>query len=357
MAKKDWMIKESELDDDQILVLMAVLEKSCVVAGCAGSGKSVLALLKAQRIQREKGDDYKIIVFTKALSRYMEAGREQLGLNEEFYYYRDWKERFNCEGADYFIVDEIQDFSREEIEEFIDATGKNFFFFGDTAQSIYDGWRKETMPLEEIPAMLPRESRPKFFELYRNYRLPLGVARFVQHIGVDLDGFDERTYKSEETAVPVMLHYDDYLCQMRGISEIIRRQRLKDVGILLPTNDDVSRVVYLLGNLGMNCEQKFNDNNGSWADSLDFNTANPKIMTYHSAKGLQFESVFLPFIAELSEDKEVRLSQRKALYVAMTRTCRNLYIMYSGDLPSHLSPDVVPVDLYKTTSIENIEDI
>ena len=46
--KKDWMIKESELDDDQIKVLMETLDKSCIVAGCAGSGKSVLALIKAQ---------------------------------------------------------------------------------------------------------------------------------------------------------------------------------------------------------------------------------------------------------------------------------------------------------------------
>lgn len=60
MAKKDWMIIESELDEDQIKVLMATLEKSCVVSGCAGSGKSVLALIKAQRIQKEKGDDYKL---------------------------------------------------------------------------------------------------------------------------------------------------------------------------------------------------------------------------------------------------------------------------------------------------------
>ena len=49
--KKDWMIKESELDDDQIKVLTATLDKSCVISGCAGSGKSVLALIKAQRIQ------------------------------------------------------------------------------------------------------------------------------------------------------------------------------------------------------------------------------------------------------------------------------------------------------------------
>lgn len=164
--KKDWMIKESELDEDQIKVLMATLDKSCIVSGCAGSGKSVLALIKAQRIQKEKGNDYQIIVFTKALCNYMKSGKETLGLNKDFVYHKEWKwkkylkryangmsfmvyeldENGNkipyMPHADYTIVDEIQDFTLEEINEFINATNKNFFFFGDTAQSIYDGLKK-----------------------------------------------------------------------------------------------------------------------------------------------------------------------------------------------------------------------
>ena len=92
------MIKESELENDSgqndsgpIAVLMATLDKSCIVSGCAGSGKSILALIKAQRIQREKGDDYQIIVFTKALCNYMKSGRELLGLRKDFYYHEEWR--------------------------------------------------------------------------------------------------------------------------------------------------------------------------------------------------------------------------------------------------------------------------
>ena len=85
------MIKESELDDDQIKVLMETLDKSCIVAGCAGSGKSVLALIKAKRIQKEYGNNYKIIVFTKALCNYMSSGKQDLELTNDFYYYKEWK--------------------------------------------------------------------------------------------------------------------------------------------------------------------------------------------------------------------------------------------------------------------------
>lgn len=85
------MVSESQLDDDQLRVLFATNDKSCVVSGCAGSGKSVLALIKAQRIQKEKGNNYKIIVYTKALCNYMNAGRESLGLVNEFSYHEEWK--------------------------------------------------------------------------------------------------------------------------------------------------------------------------------------------------------------------------------------------------------------------------
>ena len=87
-------------------------------------------------------------------------------------------------------------------------------------------------------------------------------------------------------------------------------------------------------------------------DSLNFSSSNPKIMTYHSAKGLQFETIFLPEIECFNDDGS---SHRKALYVAMTRTYKDLYLMYSGILPSPLSN--IPQDLYKTSETEEIEDI
>lgn len=356
MAKKDWMVIESELDEDQIRVLMATLDKSCIVSGCAGSGKSVLALIKAQRIQKEKGNDYQIIVFTKALCRYMNAGRETLGLNNDFFYHWDWKNRNNCPSGNYVIVDEIQDFSQEEITEFITATNNNFFFFGDTAQSIYEGLKK-TLPVEEIRNLLPQDKRPKIFELYRNYRLPVTVARVVQHIGIGLDGYDESTYKSVETAIPKFINYRNFEEQIRSLTEIIKRGNLSDVGILVPHNENVKQVSTLLNKFDMNHEMKYEDRE-NWrnrVDNLDFNTTNPKVMTYHSAKGLQFESVFIPDVAELTDNYERRESEQKALYVAMTRTYRYLYVMYSGTLPYPLSD--VPEGLFNTSEIEEIEDL
>lgn len=347
--KKDWMIIESELDEDQIKVLNAVNDKSCIVSGCAGSGKSILALIKAQRIQREKGNNYQIIVFTKALCKYMNAGREELKLNNQFDYHWWWKNRKGCPSSDYVIVDEIQDFSKDEIQDFIDATNKHFFFFGDTAQSIYEGL-KDTMKVEDINYAMG--TRAKMFELYRNYRLPKTVAKVVQYVGVDLDGFDIDTYRSKETAIPRFVRYNDFESQVDAIAKMINVGNVDDVGILVPHNEDVKKVHDLLKQKNINHELKYDDKIDfrNSINNLDFTTDNPKIMTYHSAKGLQFGTVFLPGVEEKTED-----SERKALYVAMTRTYRNLYVMYSGDLPFPLSE--VPSDLYKTTETDTVEDI
>jgi hypothetical protein len=358
MAKKDWMIIESELDDDQIKFLMATNDKSCIVEGCAGSGKSILALIKAQRIQKEKGDNYQIIVFTKALCAYMNAGRETLELHNDFNYYWNWRNQLNCPSSDYVIVDEIQDFTREEIEEFIKATHKNFFFFGDPAQSIFQGL-KVTMPVKDIKNLFPdKKNKPKDFSLFRNYRLPIPTARIVKYVGIDLaDNYDERTYMSKETAIPRFIKYRSLSEQISAIARIIIRNNLTDVGILLAGNGYVKKVSEMLNSNGIDHEAKYDDK-GNWqngVNSLNFNTSNPKVMTYYSAKGLQFETVFLPAICPLSNSEDRKISEQKALYVAMTRTYRYLYIMYSGSLPYPLSN--VPSDLYSTSEIDTVEDI
>jgi superfamily I DNA/RNA helicase len=58
------------------------------------------------------------------------------------------------------------------------------------------------------------------------------------------------------------------------------------------------------------------------------------LMTYHSAKGLDFDNVFIPFLT-----KNLQISQTKPLVlfmVAMTRSKKNLYLTYSNDLHSYV---------------------
>lgn len=346
MPKKDWMVKESDLDDDQLHIFNAILDKSCIVTGCAGSGKSVLALIKAQRIQKEKGNNYQIIVYTKSLCRYMSSGREALGLNNSFIYYWWWRNRLNMPSADYTIVDEIQDFTSDEIGEFINSTNKHFFFFGDTAQSIFKEF-KNTLRVEDILYVFPQKREvTKTFELYRNYRLPLSVAKISQYVGENLPPFVPSVYQSKEKQLPYLLSYEDEEQQIKEIVRIIKDRNFTDVGIFMPDNDSLERLAKQFEQNKINVEKRYNKDGGS-IDTLNFNTTLPKLMTYHSAKGLQFETVFIPMLPSV-------IQHRSALYVAMTRTYHYLYMMYSGSMPDLLSQ--VPKDNYLTTTETNVED-
>jgi hypothetical protein len=62
-------------------------------------------------------------------------------------------------------------------------------------------------------------------------------------------------------------------------------------------------------------------------------------MTYHSAKGLQFEAIFMPKLEDFDD------SQQKSLYVAATRTYKYLYMMWSDYEPDFLSN--IPKELYE----------
>lgn len=53
------------------------------------------------------------------------------------------------------------------------------------------------------------------------------------------------------------------------------------------------------------------------------------LLTYHSAKGLDFETVFLPYFDETFPLSFDNLQDKTLLYVAMTRSKLNLYFSYS----------------------------
>lgn len=350
--KKDWMIKVSELDDLQLRIFNATHDKSSVISGCAGSGKSVLALIKAKKIQDLFGNNYIIIVFTRALCDYMESGREILGLDNPFYTHEEWKNK-GCPRADYIIVDEIQDFNDQEILQMAQAARKNFYFFGDTAQSIYNKLKSKTgnmVDVNNIPTLLPQQ-KIKAWPLYYNHRLPLDIARFTHEIGVDLDSWDESAYRSKEkNCTPKVLSFQNQQKQLEFIHTTIQNQFLDDVAILVPKNELVKKVYDQMTSMGDNCETRYRAGPRTQSN-LNFSTDNPKIMTYHSSKGLQFETVFLPFMEEFTDFGDAR----NALYVAATRSWKNLHILYSGELPGIFQH--IDKNLYRTEPFDEINDI
>jgi superfamily I DNA/RNA helicase len=351
MPKRDFYVKEEELDDYQVKIINKRTDSSFIVKGCAGSGKSILALWKAKQIQ-ENGNSFLFVIFTKALKQYMKDGITQIGLsannvenyNQCFFWNKtdggwqqgDWKKgKF-----DYLIVDEAQDFSKEDILLFKSKATKALLLYGDSAQQLYKVFTDKTAISMDDMAYITRFPTE---QLVFNHRLPKKVARLAEKINIESDDLENRCRK-EGTELPKILKYPSLNAQLDAITEIIKNRNFEDVGILVRNNKDVETVAKFLKGKGINVEAKINE-----TVELNFNSSNPKIMTYHSSKGLQFEAVFLPECTVSDNDS------RNALYVALTRTYQSLYIMHSGNLSNFF--DAVPTNLYETSLTTKIEDL
>lgn len=334
-VSSDWDVDEESMDDDQLDLIERTLDKSMLVAGCAGSGKSVIAMHKAEQIAQQ-GEDVILIAYTKSLTGFMSTGKP-IG-PYRFYYHYQWL-RQGMPTADYVIVDEIQDFTKEEILQFMQAAKKCFMFFGDTAQSIYRQYGKQTLTIEDIAKL----TGLNVLKLFNNYRLPRPIAKLTQdYVGVNVDPYKEKVYQNKEKSLPYIIYKNSVEEQIDSINSIIGNNQGKSIGILLPSNELALKVSEELQKKNVGCELKYSADvakDSRYVDSLDFATLMPKVMTYHSAKGLQFDIVILPMYNGASDNES-----RKALYVAMTRTMHKLYVFYStpklayplSDVPSRL---------------------
>ncbi len=318
----DFFIDYSSLDDFQRQLIDRKNNKSMVIMGTAGSGKSLIALHKAKQIAT-LGESYAIVVFTKTLRKYFSDGLKTLGLKNVYHWHSRQRQRHHVK---YLIVDECQDFSAQEIDE-LKNDGDICFFFGDTAQSIMafkDGGVQDVEATAYKLGITPEQ-------LYFNYRLTKQVAALAEKVG-KVDDLIIRCKRDGEK--PRLIEAPSYNDQLDRIAEIIKNRSLTNVGILLPhnTSDNGPFSVeyvkdYLLGK-GITCEFKYNANQETEMD-LDFHSTNPKIMTWWCGKGLQFKDVFLPGCEyRLKEDN------RAAIYVAMTRCSERLYLGYTKKLDS-----------------------
>lgn len=330
MARQSWYINESELDDYQIRIIQRQMDNSFIVKGCAGSGKTVLALWRAKEIDEAELGSYYVIVYTKALRQFIDDGVKDIGLSDrKVVHHYQWKHKLGMPHADYIIIDEVQDFTSDELKELQASADKAFILFGDSAQQIYKGLKHGLMTMEEI-AVLTRISMET---LSLNHRLPKKIARVAEKVSTTYDPLESRCLKEGMTK-PYLIEARNFNAQMDFIKQVIDEKGYTDVGILFQDNHQVKQADEYFKKTDFKVEAKYDI---SFPDdtkfNLNFHSENPKMMTYHSAKGLQFEAVFLPNCNVTDNGRDAV----NPLYVALTRTYQDLYVLHSGDLSEFLS--------------------
>lgn len=355
MATKSFYIKESQLDIQQRNIVDKELSQHLVVTGGAGSGKSVLALWKAKAIQ-DNEDSVLYVVKTVALTQFMKDGVDSVGLksnviisfNRCFQWVKDdngqWQNLgWKVGNYDYIILDEATDLDVQEIQE-LRSHCRYFIAFGDNAQQLY-AFKGTATTVESIVKVLGAEA-PKIDYLLYNHRLPKKMARLVVYFHPNI-AFGSREAKmfvnrctSEGMELPHIFKYLDENSELDDIIKIVKNKNggLKDVGILFRDKNTMERAYHYFVQHNMSCsmtiDSKFIGN--------PFSSDAPKLMTFHSSKGLQFETVFVPNCSDT-------FNGDASFYVALTRTYAHLYIMHIGTIPTMFN--IVPKDLYDANSL------
>jgi superfamily I DNA/RNA helicase len=236
----------------------------------------------------------------------------------------------------HIIIDEGQDFSPVMIRSLaaaIPADG-SLTFFGDMAQQIYGNkisWRTAGLSVGHRDIW-------KFEENYRNTKqiaqLALAIARTRYYRGIaDLV---EPKSPAADGPLPALVAFNSEAEEMRFCTE--RAQKLAETGtvaVLFRDRELEKRLPRLTAT-------RLHRELTHWPSG-------PRLFygTYHAAKGLEFDSVLVPFAsnARLPHPPDViafgpdEAASRdvKLLYVAVTRAKSNLVLTYTGD-PTPLLP-------------------
>lgn len=242
----------------------------------------------------------------------------------------------------HIIIDEGQDFSPEMIRSLAKAIPSNgsLTFFGDVAQQIYGhrmSWREAGLNVTKIW---------EFKENYRNTKqiAKLGLAisempyfrdvpDIVEPVSPNADGPPPTLVKcaSIQQEIIFIVQQASEIARTQSVAILVRDRRYAN--LIIP---QLQRSVNLV-NLDLDIKE--------WKTEQGIQYCG----TYHSAKGLEFDAVILPFCNnQLLPDPEAvtafgetdAMAQAgRLLYVGVTRARSRLIITYSGELTRLLPTD------------------
>lgn len=246
---------------------------------------------------------------------------------------------------DYLVVDEGQDFSIDAYKTSIcPRAKKSLTVFGDSAQqmlrrsTISGKASKHGSSMAEIAQELGDSY--KCMTLDYNYRVPISIARFAQQILGGMVDLVSNNKRGLDGPRPVIVKCQTREAELDAIIERIRAEDLDDVAILVESNEQAIFVNKYLNDKGVTTQTFYRTpkkvdyapNAYDTINTLDFSNGDlPCVLTYYSAKGSEFDNVFIPFANNTNR------CGRNDFYVACTRSSRNLVISYSGVPIQHLA--------------------
>lgn len=349
-----WMISLDALDTTQEAILEEVVTGtgSHWIEGYAGTGKTIVLTHAVRKLRaRNKQASLCFVTYTHALKDLVASG---LGdANVDIFTVDSFVSQ--TEKYDWAFVDEVQDITEEKIRK-LQKLARRIIWAGDPAQSLYH----KRVQQRDLPAVLGTKSN----KLKHIYRL------------------SEKTYEIASTIYPwaqvmrgalvsivddVDVHMVAASTQAKEVSWVWSKAKVvstvgRPSAVLFPTHAEIYDFACAVAKSEGKANPPPREQRGRITDYSAFNSHFQKnriplqflgsdngdlpesdtkricyLMTYKSAKGLDFNSVFLPGLTSdisFEDGKPLKLSsdewQRKHFFVGLTRSRRDLFMSYHG---------------------------
>jgi rhodanese-related sulfurtransferase len=365
------------MDLQQEQVARTLGEGHRVIHGSAGSGKTMILVFRAQQLAAVARADQPILVlcYNRALSQRIEGQLRQRGVDERVVVrtFHSWCQEMvkayqlevpsGLSGDAYFkaladtvnrsvetglvpagqytalLIDEAYDFEDAWLQmaaRMVTPVTHSLLVLYDDAQSIY---QKKRRKFNFANVGIQAQGRTSVLKL--NYRNTAEVLALTMHCAqsllADRDGTEDAMQSvlpasaGRRGPVPVLLMAGNGREEAALIAERIHQalaesRTLDEVAVLFRVKRDMDLVQAALERKGIAVQSM----NQRGFRAFDWERPSVKLLTLHSAKGLEFPLVFvaaldvMPFGGE-ALDEEVRL-----LYVGMTRATHELVLSAAG---------------------------
>lgn len=368
------------MDLQQEQVARTLGEGHRVIHGSAGSGKTMILVFRAQQLAAAAQADRPILVlcYNRALSQRIEGQLRQRGVDERVVVrtFHSWCQELvkayqldvpkGLAGSAYYealaetvsrsvasglvpagqytalLIDEAHDFEDAWLEmaaRMVTPTTNSLLVLYDDAQSIYQKTRRK---FNFASVGIQAQGRTSILKL--NYRNTAEVLTLAMHCAQSLLSDRAETDETMQSVlpvtagrrgpVPVLLVAGNAREEAEWVAERVRQaisagRALDEVAVLCRIKRHMDAVGLALQRKGI----AFQSMNAPGFRSFDWMRPSVKLLTLHSAKGLEFPMVVvagldaMPAAGE-SMDEEVRL-----LYVGMTRATHELVLSAAGTSP------------------------
>jgi len=363
MTMATWLVPPSDLTTEQIRAIELPTDEHKVVMGGPGSGKTIVLLYRAQHLARAgnvPAERFHVFVFTNVLSTYIRSAMELLDIPEPCVStFDDWCRQYyethisrripwdkvakhpdfpairegvlnHCGKSgranhlfDFVLVDEGQDLDRKCFE-LLTRIAAHVTVCMDHNQQIYDGGSDEG---EILGALGLKRRQVAFLETFRCCPYITQMASLFIPDERQRAAYLQQT-KTAQTDIetPLLYRMAGFDDEKQMLIEMVRLRVQKGdrVAALLPLKRQVFGFAKGMREAGLDVETQ---------DDLDFGSDTPKVITYHSAKGLTFDAVLLPRLTASSFSVFSPKRIERLLFVALTRATRWVYLSTDGRLP------------------------